>query len=210
VRRAVAAALLGLWTTGAWAGTIDTAFLERPWPKQRERETEVGRHAVFWRERASRQEGIFAGLRFEAPLDRPQTWKLANEYQDIGELTPGVIAVRYLEQSETREVIQVDVKVLWKTLRLTFEVEKEPLRAVRFRLTNDAIGEYRGVSLFEELPGRAGAPPRTTVELATWLKPAHPIPPGLLLMVERMTMLQASKRFLEACERVGASERRPE
>lgn len=178
----------------AWAGSIDTGFIERPWPKERSRETEVGRHPVVWRERASKPDGIFAGVRFTAPLARPAVWDLANEYQDIGEITPGVTAVRYRERTERREVIEVDVKVLWKSLTLVFEVEKDPPAAVRFRLVNEALGEYRGVSKFNE------APDGTVVELLTWLKPNRPVPMRLLLIVERMAMLQAARTFLEQCD----------
>ena len=121
-----------------WGSAIDTAFLEKPWPKQRTHETEVGRHAVLWREYASKLEGIFAGVRFAAPLGRGEVWTLANEYEDIGSITPGVTAVRYLERTERREVIDVDVKILWKSLTLKFEVEKEPPSIVRFRLVNEA------------------------------------------------------------------------
>jgi len=178
------------------AGTIDTAFLERPWPKERIRETEVGRHAVTWREYASKPEGIFAGVRFAAPLDRDKVWALANEYADVGSSTPGVTAVRYVERSERRDVIEVDVKILWKSLTLRFEVEKEPPVLVTFRLVNEALGEYRGLSRFEE----AGAG-QTAVDLVTWLKPNRPVPIRLLLIVERIAMLQAAREFLKRCEK---------
>ena len=176
------------------AGAIDTGFIEQPWPKQRLHETEVGRHPVVWRERASKPDGIFAGVRFTAPLPRAEVWALSNEYEDIGKITPGVVAVRYRERTERREVIEVDVKMLWKTLTLVFEVENDPPAAVRFRLLNEALGEYRGVSKFDE------APDGTTVELLTWLKPNRPVPMRLLLVVERIAMLQASRTFLERCD----------
>ena len=178
----------------ASAGTIETGFIEQPWPRQRLRESEVGRYPVFWRERASKSDGIFAGVRFTAPLARTEVWKLSNEYEDIGQITPGVTAVRYRERSERREVIEVDVKILWKTLTLTFEVEKDPPAAVRFRLVNKALGEYRGVSKFDETADG------TVVELLTWLKPNRPVPMRLLLVFERMAMLSATREFLERCE----------
>lgn len=195
------------------AATIDTDFIERPWPKQWVREFEVGRYPVRWRQRVSKQDGLFAGVRFTARLPRQAVWDLANDYQDIGRITPGVTAVRYLERSETREVIQLDVKILWKQLTLTFEVEKEPPRIMRFRLVNEALGEYRGISVFaEEEPagpatndvgGGAGGerPAGTGVEMATWLKPSRPVPLGLLLLAERVVMLQAAREFLESCDR---------
>ena len=188
--------LVSLMAVPLWAGSIDTAFLERPWPKERIRETEVGRHAVTWREYANKQEGIFAGVRFTAPLSRRDVWALANEYQDVGAITPGVTAVRYVARSERRDVIEVDVKILWKSLTLRFEVEKEPPALVKFRLVHEALGEYRGLSRFEE----AGAG-QTAVDLVTWLKPNRPVPIRLLLVVERIAMLQASRKFLERCER---------
>jgi len=185
-----------------WAGTIDTAFIEQPWPAQSARTYEVGRHEVRWRQRASRKDGIFAGVRFTVPLDRSIVWQLSNDYQDIGKVTPGVTAVRFLEQTPTRQVIQIDVKVLWKTVQLTFEVEQDPPKATRFRLVNKALGEYRGVCTFEEptAPGQAGASAATQVELATWLQPVRPVPMGLLLYVERVTLMKAARSFLKQCE----------
>ena len=183
--------------------TITTDFLEQPWPRQWVRDLEVGRYDVRWRQRASRKEGIFAGVRFVAPLERQTVWALSTDYSDIGKMTPGVTAVRFLEQQPTRQVIQIDVKVLWKTLRLIFEVEQDPPKAMRFRLRNPALGEYRGVCLFQESSHEAGQnqPNGTTVELSTWLKPSRPVPMGLLLIVERMTFLQGVKEFLTSCER---------
>ncbi len=204
VRRRIGVGLVGVLALAplVWAGTIDTAFIEQSWPAQSVRTYEVGRHAVRWRQRASRTGGIFAGVRFAVPLDRPTVWKLSNDYQDIGKVTPGVTAVRFLEQTPTRQVIQIDVKVLWKTVQLTFEVEQDPPKATRFRLVNKALGEYRGVCTFEEptAPGQAGASAVTQVELATWLQPARPVPMGLLLYVERVTFMEAARSFMKQCE----------
>jgi len=204
LRRRIAAGFVGVLALVplVWAGTIDTAFIEQSWPAQSVRTYEVGRHAVRWRQRASRKDGIFAGVRFAAPLDRPTVWKLSNDYKDIGKVTPGVTAVRFLENTPTRQVIQIDVKVLWKMVQLTFEVEQDPPKATRFRLVNKALGEYRGVCTFEEsvAPGKEGAPAATQVELATWLKPARPVPTGLLLYVERVTLMKAARSFLKQCE----------
>ena len=196
------AALAALCQSAA-AGTIDTGALEQRWPKERVRETEVGRYAVRWREWASRKDGVRAGVRFLAPLERQAVWDLATDYKDVGAHVPGVTAVRFLEESPTRQVIQLDVTVLWKTLQLTFEVERDPPNALRFRLANQAIGEYLGLCTFEETPDhdagrRSGS--ATTVELSTWLKPSRPIPLGLVLLVERMTLLSGAKNFLQDCE----------
>ena len=147
VRPATALAAVGflLVSTTSWAEPVDTSVIEAPWPKQRVHDTEVGRHAVRWRERASKQDGIFAGVTFSAPLDQHAVWDLSNEYQDVGKITPGVTAVRYLERSETHERIAVDMKILWKSVTLVFDVDKDPPNAVRFRLVNEALGEYRGI-----------------------------------------------------------------
>ena len=188
-------------TASAW--TIDAEFLRPPWPKQAVRDLEVGRYPVQWRQRVSRKEGLFAGVRFEAPLDRQSVWDRANDYTDVGRMTPGVTAVRFLEQSPKRQVIQLDVKVLWKTVRLTFEVEQEPPREIRFRWADPAFGEIRGLCLFEETSPTVEAPVasgRTAVEMATWFKPSRPVPMGLLLVVERIAMLRATKTFLQACD----------
>ena len=203
-KRGLSPLLWVLLAPAALAGTIDTAFLEQPWPDQRVRQTEVGRHPVTWRQRAGKAAGIFAGVKFILPLDREAAWRLANEYQDVGHITPGVTAVRYLERTDTRQVIQVDVKILWKKLQLTFEVEQEPPDAVRFRLVNRVLGEYRGLCRFVEAsaPGQDGTPqPATSMELMTWLQPARPVPQGLLLAVERMTMLRGVREFFKACDR---------
>ena len=190
---ALVALLLG--SSAAFAA-IDTSFIEGPWPKERVRTTEVGRHQVRWRSLIAKKAGsIFAGLRFTAPLDQQTIWGMTADYNDIGKKMPGVKAVRFLEQSETREVIAIDVKILWKELTLTFEIEREPPRVTRFRLVNEALGEYRGVALYT--PEGTG----TAVELSTWLQPAQPVPARLLLGVERIALLQGAREFLEDCDK---------
>lgn len=179
---------------------IDTSFIERAWPRQWVRELEVGRHPVRWRERALRREGIFAGVRFLAPRERATVWALSSRFDGIGELTPGVRAVRVLEQSEARKVIEVDLRVLWKELTLRFEVEQEPPSVTRFRLVNDVIGEYRGVCRYTEAVPEDGGAAATQVELSTWLRPARPVPVGLILFVERMTLLKGVEGFLDSLE----------
>lgn len=178
------------------AGTINTEVLQRPWPKQRIREVEVGRYQVRCREYASKADGLFAGVQFTVPRDRHAVWTLANDYRDVGTMTPGVTAVRVIQESPTRQVIQVDVKILWKSLQLNVEMEQEPPNAVRFRLANQAFGEYRGVCTFAEGP----TPQSTTMELATWFKPSRPVPMRLLVIVQRVAMLHGTKEFLRACE----------
>lgn len=187
--------LLGSPSSVAWAGSIDTTLLEQRWPKQVEREFEVYKYPVRWRQRVTRTEGIFAGAKFLSPSPLQRTWDLATDYTDLGRMTPGVSAVRFLEKTPTRQVVEVDVKVLWKDLTLTFEVEQDPPRAIRFRLVNDFIGEYRGVGLFR------GEEAGTAVELVTWIQPAVKISPGLILWAERVVMMKGIRKFLETCER---------
>ena len=187
--------LLAAWPAGVCAGTIDTGFIQQTWPRQIVRYIEAGKHEVRWRQRTSKRDGVFAGVRFEALRDRETVWKRATDYHDIGANTPGVTAVRFLEITPDRQVLEVDVKVLWKTLRLTFEVEREPPTQLRFRVTNSVIGEYRGVCMFE-----SASEARTAVELSTWLKPARPIPLRLIVMIERMTFLRGAEHFLDSLE----------
>jgi len=174
-------------------GPIDTALLEQPWPGQWVHEYEVGRDPVLWRHKLSREQGILTGARFVAPASLDTAWALSTGYTDLGAMTPGVSAVRVLEESETRQVIEVDIKVLWKRLTLRFEIERAPPRAVRFRLTNEVVGEYRG--LCRLTPHEAG----TAVELATWLRPAVPVPERVIVGVMRYVMLRGIREFLRTC-----------
>lgn len=176
--------------------------LHQPWPKQMVRDLEVGRHPVRWRHRVSRAEGLFAGVRFQAPTDRATTWKLATDYSDVGRKTPGITAVHVLEQTATRQLIQIDAKVLWKTISLIFEVEQDPPQRMTFRLQHSSVGTFEGVCVFDNAPDAPGVGPTPTiVELSSHLKPTRPVPLRLLLTVERMTFLKGVKEFLETCER---------
>lgn len=185
---------------GEVQASIDVDFLRKPWPKEHKRAVEIGRTPAQWRQYANKRDGIFAGVRFKTPFDQKRVWDRASDYSDVGAMTPGVTAVRFVEKSETRQVIQVDIKVLWKKLTLTFEVEQEPPQVMKFRLVNKAFGEYRGISLFTRAVGSDGLP-ATEVELSTWLKPSRPVPAGLLLAVERIAMLQGAEQFLKDLER---------
>ena len=181
-------------TTAAW--TIDTEELLKPWPRQTVRELEVGRTPVRWRQRVSRADGLWTSLRFEAPLPLQTTWELSNQYEDVSRITPGVTALRYLEKSERREVIQIDVKALWKSVTLTFEIEQEPPRDVRFRWRDQRFGEIIGACTFTASPDAQ----RTMVEMATRFRARRPVPLGLLAAFERITMLKAVKSFLRTCD----------
>ncbi len=201
---------LAVWVAGlcgvtglVWAGTIDTDFIQQPWPKQWVHVYEVGRYQVRWRQRASKKDGLFAGVRAEVASSRSAVWGPANDYADLGRMMPGVTAVKVVDEGPNRHVIHVDIKVLWKQLHLTFEVEQDPPNAIRFRLANEALGEFRGVTTLEELPqdGTASQPsPKTVVEVSTWLKAAHPVPMRLLLYVERRSLLRGMRDFLRSCE----------
>jgi hypothetical protein len=227
----------------ASAGTIDTNALEAAWPKQRTRAHEVGRHEVRWRYLADEQRGLFAGVEFVTPLARRRVWGLTTDYADVGQMAPGVRQMRYVERGPDRQVIEVDIRVLWKTLTLTFEIEQEQERAVRFRWVNRSLGQFLGVCWLEDAPAilrpsasppaakppspaglgvfqsslrqsaaASGAGPAvgarqpesvtgTRVHLATWAKPARPVPMRLMVAAERMIMLHGAKHFLEACDR---------
>ena len=188
------ALLLALAAAQPAPAAIETEFIQRAWPKQRVRELEVGRYPVRWRQRASQAEGIFAGVRFTAPAPSGEVWERAADYHGVGPTVPGVTGVRITDESPGRQLVDVDAQVLWKTFTLHFEVEQEPPRVMRFRLVNPALGEFRGVSVFE--PAGTAAQAGTAVDLSTWLKPAHPVPARLLLAIERMALLQGAKAFL--------------
>ncbi len=183
----------------AWA-SIDVDFLRKPWPKEHKKNVEIGRTPAQWRQYASKKEGIFAGMRFKTPFAQKLVWQQANDFSDVGKKTPGVTAVRFTENTPTRQVIQVDIKVLWKKLTLTFEIEEESEQVMKFRMANKALGEYRGVSVFTPLTSPEGIP-LTEIELSTWLKTSRPVPNRLLLAIERMAMLQGAEEFLKDLER---------
>lgn len=191
---ALLASLILLGSCQAWAAGIDTAFLEQPWPRQYEREFEAYKYPVRWRQKITKTKGIFAGAAFSSPSPLQRTWELATDYADVGRMTPGVSGVRFLERTPTRQVVEVDIKVLWKDLTLRFEVEQDPPHAIRFRLVNDFIGEYRGVGWFRQ------AGQGTAVEVATWIQPAMRISPGLIIWAERVVMMKGIRNFLQTCE----------
>ena len=188
--------MLALSASTARAGQIDTSAIEQAWRQYRAKEFEVGKYPVQWRQHASKRDGIFAGAGFTAPASRQRAWALATDYTDLGASTPGITAVRFLENTPTRQVVQVDLKVLWKHLRLTFEIEQDAPDQLRFRLVNDHVGEYTGLCRFQ--PDDAG---RCRVEMMTRLKPALPVPRRLVLSAERIVMLSGIRSFLQECER---------
>ena len=183
---------------------IDTSFVEQPWKKQIVRELEVGRWPIRWRERATKKDGIFAGVAFVAPVELQKAWSLSSGYGDLGEKTPGVKSVKVVEQGPNRQLVEAEVDVLWLTLTLNFEVEQDPPRAMRFRLFNPEIGEYLGVCRFSEAEASSDgrtkdAGSATTMELSTWFKPVKPVPSGLVLLAQKQVMLRGARAFLESC-----------
>ncbi|PIQ83210.1 MAG: hypothetical protein COV75_08745 [Candidatus Omnitrophica bacterium CG11_big_fil_rev_8_21_14_0_20_63_9] len=192
-----------VWLVGGAlaAEGLNLNTLHQTWPKQTVRDVEVDRYQVRWRHRLSRADGLFAGVRFQAPTDRATTWRLATDYTGLGRKTPGVTAIKMLEDAPNRQIIQVDAKVLWKTIRFVFEVEHQAPHRVTFRMANAALGIFEGVCVLEDAPGSQESQGGTMVELSTRLKPSHSVPLRLLLAVERMTFLQSAKEFLKECER---------
>lgn len=181
---------------------IDTQALQQSWPKQRTHDYELGRHNVRWRQKLSKQEGLWAGVSFTVPQPRSVVWGLSNDYSDVGKMTPGVQAVRIRQEGENRKVVEVDMKILWKALTLTFEFEENPPDTLRFRWHDKRFGEYTGVAVFTEVSAKSGKDPaQTAVELSTRFKPYRPVPLRLLLGVERMAMLSATRDFLKTCEK---------
>jgi hypothetical protein len=195
---AALASLSALHAEDATVGLIDTAFLEQPWPKQRLHDYEVDKYVVRWRQRASKQDGIYAGASFTAPARLDEVWALTTDFTDLGRMTPSVDRVEIIQESPTRQVVILSAKVLWKRLKLRFEIEQEPPRAVRFRLVNPRIGEYRGVCLLTPEGDR------TAFELATWLKTPVPVSSGLILWAERVILLDGIREFLKTCETLPA------
>jgi len=194
---------LAVWPALAAAGSIDTSNLEGPWPEERVRETEVHKYAVQWREHLDEKDGMYMGVRFTVPTDRAATWDLATaDYAEVGEMVPGLRELRVIEDTPKRQVVEIDIKILWAELTLTFEIEREPPEALRFRLVNKQIGQYIALYSLDE-PGGAVVsmdPAVTQVELSAWLMPARPVPVGMLVTAERMIFLRTAREFLKACE----------
>ena len=188
--------------SASWPDGIDVEALRHPWHRQHVHSLEVGRYPVRWRQAVSRAEGLKVGVRFTAPLPRQQVWTLTTDYRDVGQMTPGIVRIHVTEESPQRQVIEMDVKVLWKRLRLVFEVEQDPPREIRFRWRDAHIGELRGLCVLEESssPDEANG---TLIEFSTWFRPFRPVPLGLLTVVERTALLQSVKQFLKACEAQG-------
>lgn len=187
---------------GSASAAIDTQSLDRPWPKQYTHTYEIGRTPVVWRHRVSKKDGLWTGARFVAPRPRNQVWALSNDYSDLGKMTPGVKAVRIRQQGERRRVVEVDMKILWKAFTFTFEFEEDPPNAIRFRWHDARFGEYIGIATFAEAAAKPGEPvTQTEVELSTRFEPNGAAPLRLLLGVERMAMLSATRDFLKSCEK---------
>ena len=185
---------------------IDTEALQQPWSKQHTHDYELGRHNVRWRQKLNKQEGLWTGVSFTVPRPRFVVWGLSNDYSDMGKMTPGVQAVRIRQEGVNRKVIQVDMKILWKELTLTFEFEENPPDTLRFRWYDARFGEYTGIATFAEVAAKSEKESaQTAVELSTRFKPYRSVPLRLLLGVERMAMLSATRDFLKTCEKYPAN-----
>ena len=187
--------LIGLLCLAPPLSAEQSTRLLEPWPEQRSRTYEVDKYPVAWRQKASKAEGVFAGVRFTAPTPPQQAWDLATGYDDIGQGTAGVTSVKVTPLAEGRERIDVSLKVLWKRVTLHFDVERHPPELVMFRLDNPRIGDYEGVCRFS--PDGQG----TRLEAATRFRPAmRGVPYRLMLLAERITILNGIKSFLALCE----------
>ena len=187
--------LIALWSAALPLGAaIDTEWLEQSWPRERRHTYEVDKYPVQWRQAIDRTHGLLGGIRFTSPLDAQQTWDLAQDYHDVGQHTPGVEAVRFIEEAPGRQVIELDVTVLWRKITLRFAVEREAPRRLRFELLDNPFGAYYGYATFT--PSAEG----TAVDLATCLKPARRAPARLLLAVERLALLGGARAFFASCE----------
>lgn len=195
----VLAALLA--STAFCFAAIDTGSLEQPWPKQLCRDYEAGRFPVKWRHKLIKKEGLFAGVSFTAKGGLQAVWDLATDYSNVDKATAAIQALRVREESANRQSVEVELKVLWKTMTLTFEVEKEAPNALRFRWNDMRFGEFKGVALFsEEAASKENPEGGTRVAVSTLFHPYRAAPLRLLLGFQRMAMLHASRDFLEACE----------
>lgn len=210
------AVLLCFVGSTVWAAeqpSIQTDFLEAAWPKERVRQLEVGRHEVRWRQAVSKADGILVGTRFVVPRPPQQTWELANQYSDLGRMTESIESVTYLEDTPTRKVVQLKAKVLWKRFVMTFLVEQDAPETIRFELRERDLFLYRGICRFRPAEPFDSALPRsgripsevegeqgTAVAFATQIKPAVRAPTGLILLAERIVLLQGIKAFYQACE----------
>ncbi len=193
-------ALTGLFIAGWFFGSsslhgaIDTAWLEQPWPRQHVRELEVGRYPVRWRQHIDATQGLLAGVAFTAPLDRERVWELATAVTDLQGISPHIVSVALDEDAPERQVVRLELQVLWKRVALRFEIERNPPSAVRFQFSHDQLGTYRGVCTFAEAGGG------TRIAASTQLQPSRPRPLQLILALERIVLLRGVRGFLERCE----------
>lgn len=170
-------------------------MLEGPWPGQREHTYEVGHAQVQWRQRASATEGMFTGARFTAAVPRERAWVLSNDYSGLGTKTPGIQAIRVVEESPHHKRFEVDIKVLWKSATLRIELDEEPPELLRFRMDTLRLGRYIGRARM-----RAVDASHTEVDLATWLSPPTRVPRGLVMWAQRVAIFGGIRNFLKACE----------
>ncbi len=182
-------------------GSIQTGDLTHKWVEYSERTYEVRRYDVDWRWRVSSDEKIHTGLSFTLPFPRQLLWNQSLKYSLIGEKTRGVKKIEVLYQDAHREIVQVTLKVLWKTATLKIEFERNEPREIRFQIDHSKFGHFRGVVEFKEVP-RAGdhLQKATEGELTAVFQPAYDLPSGIVLMVQRMVLLRGLRAYFELCE----------
>ncbi|HEX9780700.1 MAG TPA: SRPBCC family protein [bacterium] len=191
----LAAQIVSLSAGAPAHGAIETEFIEAAWRERPGTELEVGPHPVRWRQHVGEAGELFAGVAFTAPLAREAFWEVAADPDELEAVSPDIVSVTVLESSPSRRVVQIDARILWMTVPLTFEIEEDRPELIRFRLLSGLIGEFRGVCRLTDEADQAPDEPRTSVELSTWLNPSRPVPGRLVLALERMVMLNGVREL---------------
>jgi hypothetical protein len=201
IRHAILAPGLLLAAGVCAAEPIDVEWLRGAWARAPAREFEVGRHPVQWRQQVGTDGGVLAGLEFAAPCGREALWRQLADAPALGRHLPGVRAVAVTPQGPDRRLIEVTMRVLWKELRLRFEVEQQRLGAedeVRVRLSHEALGEFLGLCALRDGSGEARS---STVRFVSLLRPGRPVPSGVILWAQRAALVRGARNFLASAER---------
>jgi hypothetical protein len=182
---------------------IDTTELEQPWPTQRMRVTEVGTHAVHWRQWDGKDRGLFGSMEFVVPYPLDVVWEQSTNLDDIVAVSPDIQSMRIVETAGHRTVVEAKVRVLWRVVTMVFEIEETPQEVVRFRLYHSETGEYVGMTRFtpvtaEQAPATDGE--HTGMVVSTRFRFARQVPGAVVLPLQRMILLRGMKRFMEGCQ----------
>jgi hypothetical protein len=188
------------------AGQIDTGWIEAPWPKERHQELEVGSDTVIWRWSRSKTE-VYAGADFTVPIDRGLMWQQTTNFDELKQIAPGVQSIKVLKEEPDYQVVELVMKVLWYTVTMRFELEREAPELTRFRLMSQELGEYVGYMRLTPttVETKEGPVVGTAVKMGTWLKPAMPVSTRLILMAERMVLLSSIREFIQDCREAAAA-----